>query len=80
MKNSDNAGIIVVPQGYAQALAGAVTNPSAPASITYYVDPSQTTATGDDDLVRQRDAGDRQPRRQAGGDHEHADDDPDDTA
>ena len=46
MKNSDNAGIIVVPQGYAQALAGAVTNPSAPASITYYVAPRQTSATG----------------------------------
>jgi ABC-2 type transport system permease protein len=46
MKNSDNSGVIVVPKGYAEALAAAKTDPSKPATITYYVDPSQQTSAG----------------------------------
>ena len=68
MQDSDNSGVIVVPRGYAAALAAAQTDPTKPATITYYVDPSQQSSTGRDDLLRHRHAGGGQPRRPAGRD------------
>ena len=46
MKNSDNSGVIVVPKGYADAVAAATVDQSKPATITYYVDPSQQSSSG----------------------------------
>jgi ABC-2 type transport system permease protein len=46
MKDSDNSGVIVVPRGYAAALAAALADTTKPATITYYIDPSQQSAAG----------------------------------
>ena len=46
MKKSDNSGVIVVPKGYAEAVAGAATSSSKPATITYFIDPSQQSSAG----------------------------------
>ena len=46
MKDSKNSGVIVVPKGYEAALAGAVTDPAKPATVSYFVDPSNQTNAG----------------------------------
>ncbi|MEO8229923.1 MAG: ABC transporter permease [Chloroflexota bacterium] len=41
MKAGDNSGVIVVPNGYGDVVAAAVTDPSRQIDVAYYVDPSQ---------------------------------------
>ena len=46
MKTGENSGVIVVPKGYAAIVATAGADASRQTTITYYIDPSQTTASG----------------------------------
>ena len=46
MQDSQNSGVIVVPKGYEAALAGATVDPAKPATVTYYIDPSNQTNSG----------------------------------
>ncbi|MDP9483709.1 MAG: ABC transporter permease, partial [Chloroflexota bacterium] len=43
MRSGDNSGVIVVPTGYGDVVAGAATDPSRQTVVTYFVDPSQQT-------------------------------------
>ncbi|MGZ8527574.1 MAG: ABC transporter permease [Candidatus Limnocylindrales bacterium] len=45
MKTGDNAGVIVIPKGYGDVVAAAATDPSRQTDVTYFVDPSQQTAS-----------------------------------
>jgi ABC-2 type transport system permease protein len=45
MKNGDNSGVIAVPKGYSDVVAAATTDPAKQTAISYFVDPSQQTAS-----------------------------------
>jgi len=46
MRKGDTSGVIVGPKGYADVVAAAPTDPTRQVALSYYIDPSQATASG----------------------------------